>query len=388
MTNRRQLAEESLCNAAVFIFFFGLCVLPARAALGDAKAAFGLALLAAPFFVLMLVRRYADNLVFFLLIHAAFPTAVWFFVSPFLVKLSYFIFAFAVTFYSLVKRLNGNRRRLELSFCVVAAAVCVISGVIAANLEYAELIPVYPVLAAAVVICYIWFTHMDNVDNSLEIILMNTVQPVKNILSFNNKVIVAFLAIVAAAAVAAPHLAIDRLIRGAGSLLLNGIRYLVSLMNGREPEPVEFMQMPDFTPEMDMLPETAEPGEPFILWVILEKIVLAAAALAIIAIVIGGIIYLINRIYRRFMETGNDFAEKEFILPEIFKTESLLRTLRGMFIEPPNKIRRAFRKKIRKHILSGAAISVSDTPAQMRGKLLQKEDLADLTDKYEKVRYS
>jgi len=241
------------------------------------------------------------------------------------------------------------------------------------------------------ILCYILYAHMIDISESLDAISLTSVQPVKNIKKSNNAAIALFVAMATAAAAFSRYIPVAAALRGLGDMILAALRFLASLGNGPEEAPVEIMAMQDIPGETDML-GMFEPTEPFILWIILEKIIMFLVSAALVAGVIGGVAYLFYKLYKRFYATKRAYLSDvaEFAAPEA----SFLR-FAGRFMDmvpfvnfaPVNKARRAFYKKVRRHMKKGLTVRAHHTARDIAAEIKKAEDIGELTDAYEIARY-
>ena len=226
---------------------------------------------------------------------------------------------------------------------------------------------------------------MTTVNASLEVISQNSTQPVRKILAFDYKAMVAL------------GLLLVGLILLFNMLLIRPVLEVVSDFRSNvdwstQPSENEIMLEPDILGGGGEIPLTMLLGDsadgPALIWQILEWIVTFIAlplfGLVVIVVVFRFIQGIIKR--WRFKETldaelDDGFADiKEFIrMPSAGK-----RWRRDSRNE--HKIRRLFRETVTRHIKKGVPITKSDTPIQMTEKI-QGKDIATLADDYAAVRY-
>jgi hypothetical protein len=99
------------------------------------------------------------------------------------------------------------------------------------------------------------------------------------------------------------------------------------------------------------------------------------------------VVYICVRVYRRFYRpTGTDV--REFAAPDFFAKEALAAGWRKIFPwgRGLSKARRQFIKAIRRH-RSALPLAPSDTPFQLRAKILPREEILKIVEAYEQDRY-
>ena len=130
--------------------------------------------------------------------------------------------------------------------------------------------------------------------------------------------------------------------------------------------------------------------EPWMIWIILEKIMTVLAVLIIIAL----IAYVFYRLYQKFRmdrveeDVLSDYAETTVFIERARPEKKERMSLRERLNLPNDKkIRRLFRKKVRARIKAGDPITAAQTPQEIC-RTVKAEDLSRLTGLYEKARYS
>ena len=277
---------------------------------------------------------------------------------------------------------------LMLVGCGALAVLYIFSGYLNAR-------PVQPYLiglAFIQLLIYFISMHILNVNHTLSNVEDMMSQPVGKLRRFNGRIAAMYLIIVAVLALAAVLLRLDIVFTWIGSGALALVRWLVSLMSGGGGggEISEEMHAPDTPPQQGGMDLPAA-GDPFIIWVILEKLVF----IAFIAAAIVGIVYLLYRFYKAFNKNAvQELATEEFKESSAF-VEKEKRTPRAksnlwdaLQNTPEKKIRRAYFHKISRYMKKGDRIKPADTPLEIERALKEQQDLQVLTQLYQKARYS
>ena len=223
-------------------------------------------------------------------------------------------------------------------------------------------------------------------------------QPTDRIKRFNRGLLAGFLVLVAMILLLSPWLRLDEVIPWAGSLLLFGLRrmisWLVSLFPGREtPEP-QPTEAPAEPPGGGWLPggDNETPAWMVILQDILYYVLLAGA----VAMILAALVYGLYSLYRRFYEqrtVGSDVLEA--VGPKL--NNQVRETIkagrrrwdRRFGTSPEQKIRRYYSRLVDGLIHSGREVRPDMTPLEI-ARLADSADpmtIMELTALYEKARY-
>ena len=288
--------------------------------------------------------------------------------------------------------------------CAVAFAAM---GVLSARFGFYHLARgFYPFLVLVISVGYPMYVRMVLLDKTLSAISIASVQPVKRILDFDNRVIACLTG------------GIILFVLGF-SLVFVG-PFITAARHIPLPDPMTIMT---YTPEDDyaddlyaeleriieILQEDVEEWRTiripegirrflelfmFYLQRVLTFFTLTFLIVVTIAI-IAGAVYLIVNMWRRYgrrrsrppltldsqeEEMGyTDIEEREFILP-------VLNFKRRKITSPKDPIRKKFRDKIMEHMKRGVWIPASDTPTEM-ARRITTEDIRHLASEYSKTRY-
>jgi hypothetical protein len=395
MTRHRVLIRTLLAD----LFFFALldCVLIAILQFvyrdrGLAALTFALAL---PLLAMSVTRHYISNFFLFLGVHLLllfFPLLLGF---PLLVRVLFCLFLLACMIYSVVVRLRGDWRISTVMALVCAATAAAIGFV----LDFFERGGVADFLAAwafVMLLCYILHTQTAQVDSSLDVLSGSAKQPIGTMLRFNNILIAVFLVPVIAAGLLSPLFPLNRLLGGLWVVLSGFLRWFFALIGGLFPGEEVLLEESAQEQSSNMLDEmslgfTAERPA----WVeMLEEIFRTILIVAIAAGAVLLIIYAVYRLYKRFYASrSTDGDVREYIGPEMDRDrlQDLWRGFRsrlpGFGRSEEEKIRRQYFRRVRRHIRKGVAVGKADTTGQIEGKIRPSEDIAALTEQYNRARY-
>jgi len=390
MNNGRRFFAEMLKHLSFFIMFVSMALPSISWASGNGRLIYVYALIL-PFFVMISVKQVVDSLFLFAVPQLLLVASVLVWPLELIPKLTVFVFMVLSLIYSFTDRLSEKDQGVTIAFVALIGGVNIAAGWIS---SYGKLdIPagyfVFNMLIS--ILCYILHAHMTDISDSLDAISLTSVQPVKNIKKFNNAAIALFVAMATVAALLSKYIPVAAALRGLGDLLLAVLRFLASLGNGPQEAPEEVAMMQDMPGDPDMF-GMPEPSEPFIFWVILEKIVMFLVTAALIAGVIAGVAYLFYKLYKRFYATKRAYLSDvaEFAAPEanfIRFAGRLADMVPFINFAPVNKARRAFYKKVRRHMKKGLEVRAHQTARDIAAEIKKAEDIGELTDAYEVARY-
>ena len=351
-------------------------------------------LLAVPFFLMYFIRNTVNSLFVFLISHLAILVVVYFLPLDFGLKVICIIFTVFCLILSLYDRLTEAKSGLTIAFLILNAAVNIAVGIVITTFELNIPGTFFVANMIAAILFYLIYSHNMDIGESIQAITLTSSQPIKSIKKFNNAAIAIFLSFVGIAAILSGLLPVEAVLRGLGNGFVAVLRFLLSR---ERPEPdVEYVPEP---PPMQMGNELQEwmmqeTRGPFILWVILERILMFLFAAAIITGIIAGIIYLCYMLYKKFYALKKIHADadlKEFIAPDITieTIAARLFKLAPVFgFSPEQRVRRQFYKKVKKHMKTGLKVQNSDTAKEIAAMINKKENIDELTKLYEKARYS
>lgn len=183
---------------------------------------------------------------------------------------------------------------------------------------------------------------------------------------------------------------VDRAIVAMGQLILMIIRFLVSLIPKKEPEPgdstIEEEVIQNNNEDMGELP--AAEASPF--WEFLEIIMTVAVFVFLICLIIYGLYRFYKWFYSRQLDvvTADEFEETSVYMEKQEKVERKKETLwERLRLSNEKKVRRIYKKRLDAPMKKQELIKISDAPGEILEKM-PSEELAALTKVYEKARYS
>jgi hypothetical protein len=414
MTARRVLLRRLLADLVFFGFLHSLLSVGIFAVFRDMRPAGLSLLLAAPFLGMCALRFSAAGLPAFLA--GIFALAAWPLLPflPFprefprlLLRHAWLLLLLASALRALILRLRAasglDRGAAGFAVAVNAAAMlaCERFGLDGA-------IPALFLWAFAYVAAYVAHSQTLRVDESLAILPASAERPTGAILRVNNAMLAAFLAAAGALALLAARLPLGRAAGLLGGAALAALRMLLSAIlavvrlfsSGEAPQQDDAPPPPTAAAEPFALPEAEEAPA----WAqALGAIALRVAWAALAAAAAFAVAYGCYRLYRRFYGVRySDGDLREYIGPARGaggarakaraggRARAALASL-GRRLLPKTeaeRIRRAYFKKVRRHIKRGAGVLPADTAGEIAAKILPEEDIGDLTSLYNRARYS
>lgn len=396
MTKRRAYIGILLSDIFVFALLNSVIASAFYLFFQEKQAPYLTLVLAIPFFLMRFVRRNVNNFLVFLLSHIVLIFFPLFLPVHHLASLFAFLAMLIAGIYSTYVRIKG-RWLIEKDVVIFAIAlIAVIYGV----LEYFSLSGVAALLTAwafVIILCYIIQSQIYQLDFTLSLLSDTAGQPLPTILRFNNGILAAFLLPVILVAAVSLFKPLDQLLRLIGRGIYLAIRWFYSVLSalfmGDEPPPMEEVlpqDSPMQNPMEGLPPPTKAPR-----WLeILDTILYYLIHIILIAGLIALIVFLIYRLYKRFhapMPEDDDIRED--IDREVTR-ESIQDSLRNFWNRLPffgrdqrAKIRRAYFRKVRQYIRKGVGIQKTDTTGEIKEKIKPDEDIALLTEQYNKARY-
>ena len=373
--------------AALAVSFFAMIVTKTMA-----KAIPFLLLSLLPFWVLLLDYKVKSALLF-LLLHLPLVGIIFLPTVPIL-RLACGIYAAGLIIYSLYRRRGGQKDTqdsvsvLVIGMVMIAIMYMGCSG--AEILEYRGIL-----LTSGIFFCmlYIAYIHAFKIEKTLFLQKQECIgQPLRWIRRVNRNMLRCFLVLwllVMLAVVAVPWdsagggtmlaIAFMRLL----SLVIQGLALLFSGGSGVGNN----FAAEDSQESVGQIEKT----EPWMLWVVLEKILYIVVPLALLTLVGYGIYRFILSLQRRNRQRfRTELTEEETIgeTREFISQEKKTRPIRRRLLQGlsnAEKVRRLFYRRVRKQM--GQKVQCSDTPEQIEKKL-PEEKLTSLVPLYDQARYS
>jgi len=397
MTKRR-LLMDLLSNFVAFVVFFNVFFI-LYAGL-HREMTWWYLLLAVPFYGLWLLRKFVRDIGIFLLLHLVLIVPPFFIFSD--TGTMWFVVSFFVisTVYSIFMRIKGEHL-MKFSTAVISVGLIfagfVVMGRVMVTIGYVQgATQVATFSALAVLIAVILFVQMDNLHFDLSMIRSHTgdkKRTEKKVFNVNNMLVASFSVLVAVFAIAAMFVPGGRVIaflwRPIEFVINQVVRFVTFIMGLIIPEIGE-MEPPerddDFgvPMEFDYMEEDEEiPGQLF--FILMGSFIIAGIA---IGVIIG--IIMIARAYlarKRRQEQGGRDAHDDAVDNLQFSLKDLAAFLPKLSFAPKHPVRKAYYKKVNGHIKQGIRILPSYTPEVIADRIRHQEDIDELTDAYEAVRY-
>jgi len=393
----RTTAKQLLANLVVFLMLANVVWAGFFVVYGEVEYYFWALLI--PFALFYCIRRWVKGILPFILLHVLVSVGAVFFLAD--EYMWHFVLGFVIvggiwSFIVRTRRAQGLNRFFPV--VLLHIALFLFLDILSVDAESAQ---VMIVVNFVVVGAFIIHTHMDNVDYRLKVLrsVEQYNQPAQRVLAFNNKMIVVYVAgLVVVGFVGAVFPVGRALTRAVGWLLWPLRRQL-----GNVPGAIQYVPTPEFEltrPDWEIPPDAeyviyhgrglleimAEhrvelDAMPFFYS---EMLLLWAAALAFLAL-------MLYFFYKRFFQRkkgralGKNADETEALHGSFFS--DLRAFLPRRKKHSRNAIRRAYAKKVNRHIKDGVKIEASDTTEIIAEKIRPFDDIDELTALYEGVRY-
>jgi len=392
MKKTRKLVIEIIDNIVYMVVFYGFAAIFLYALTRNTQSLLHLTAIVLPFSWHFILRRLIKSFWISLPVHFIFPAvALLVFLgttdtmfSTAWVFLEFMVWAAAVVIpvlYSL-----SHYFRPEPSgwgFGGFAGVAFIVMSFVAAHQGIWVFLIIYPALLVIVIIGQVIVSHMVGMDTSLDAVQLSSAQPVRQIISFNYKlvsglgVVLAALTLILFFALVSPVLTMIANNFQFGGFSLRPIEIEPPTPAAHDPLPMAF-------PPEYLLPfEYAEPSRfAEILGVVFDVIAIVGIAVLVILGIIGLYRAIVNSLNRRRLTPVNDAViqdEKEFIFPTI-------NILSPKDQKSEHPIRRQFRKTVARHMKKGVPVKKTDTPTDIT-KRIKSEDITALTQDYSQVRY-
>lgn len=397
MKKRRLLLMDLLSNLVAFIVLFNILSFALTLANGRLNLIY--LLLAVPFAFMLFLRKKIKKMRLFLATHffmLAIPFVVWHDMWAFGPLLGFVV---AMILYSMRRKGEGEWNMQG------STAVWVIAFLVLLSMMYATYLPdigginallnISSLISLASVVLYI---YLDNMQFSLDLIGVSHQGNSAHTSSVSNVLFTVFLIMVVVFGALsllfpseAAALTIIHLLVGIIPLIF---QFLALVFRGIAEEPVVvdngvldgmFMGMGEPLFEPDELAETG----PF-----LAILIAAVRFLAIFGLVAAFTIFVVMLIYKLYKAFSREKRPgKQSLMPD--DTINKLKFMLGDFKEllprfklsVKHPVRRAYIKKVNGHIKRGLEVRLHYTPEIIADKIRPKEDIDELTQRYEEVRY-
>jgi len=394
---KRRLLMDLLSNLVAFLLLFNLFAF-AFSGFND-QIVWVYLLLAAPFFLMFFLRRKIKKMRYFVVAHFVLLAL------PFIAMPNWFVFGpvigfavFAVIF-SMQRRSKGE---WNMQGTTAAWVIAVFAGL---SLLYNVYLPevdgvnvLLNISSLATLAAVVLYMHLDNMRFGLGLIGEHhkksaSISPVSNFLI---TVFLVIIVIFGALSVLFPsEAAVMVLARLLLDIILLPFRFIAFILQGIVGDSMilEDVVLEDFFLMGDggMLPADEEILEQSVDNSLLLTIVGFITAFILAAIAITFLASLFYRLYQAFLK--KDQAGELSLMPD--DATSRLKFVLGDFKEllprfrlgARHPVRRAYIKKINWHIKQGLKVRPHYTPEIIADKVRPKEDIDELTRRYEEVRY-
>lgn len=394
MTARRILLRSMLVD----LFFFTALYVPVAFALHiifkSPDYSLWLLLLLPVCLIMSIIRLKINILSLFILAQLTLAMLPLLLPSDWIFKIAASIMLLGYAVYSFVLRIKRDSE-LSIGVWITSLGLLALFSALGSYFSHDILPELNAFLALILTIGFFLYRQTKAVDDSLGIILKTARQPTKTILKFNNRIIGVFLAIMLVFALLSSLLPAYEALSGVGTLLLAAIRAIFSLFNfeGGGDDPV-YTKPPALSVGGPI--DYSMPGDnaPW-LTAILNGLFYIAATAALI-FVLGLIVNSFYKIYKAFYSENRKTVLEGDTVEYIGVAEKHNSSIDGGFLRSifpkkqteKDKIRREYKKRILWHKRRGVDVTSPDTTGEIAQKVSQKENITELTDKYNKARYS
>jgi len=393
---------DVLANGTIFIVLFNILALTYIMGYTSDYVPWWFLLLAVPFAFLMFLRRHVRIMPLFLSIHVIFLVLPVIIFSTLYAIVAVTAFAAISVGYSIHARLKEELKLRGVWIVLFMAALATVFFIVDGLIRHVAGMNVLVIISSIVVLCAaVLYIHLENVDFSMRILSDRYKKPVGNVLSSNNRIITGFLIILSAfgilSVVFPAQTVFTALTRAAVFIITLPIALLVALTDflGSNPDPIH-----EGTPLL--MPEDGygyggymEEAEPDNFLEIMNAVYDALVWVVLVAVVIGaiaGVIYIVIKLHKVFGKKHDD-ENKESLMPDdtIGKLKFALGDLAAFLPRRKPKVkhpvRRAYIKKVNRHIKQGTVVLSSHTTEVIADNIRPNEDIDQLTETYEEARY-
>lgn len=268
---------------------------------------------------------------------------------------------------------------------IIAALFCIASAVSAAAAETA----LYSAMAY-LMLKFLW-DALSSTDTYIRDMEEVSFLPEKQIRAMGGGISLLYALLVGLVMAGCSFLPLEGAFEQLGRMLLAALRWFLSLFS-KDEEHV-------FEPEEESLPPANQEipleggGESSWLAELLQQVLLILGIVILCAGVIAAVVYIVYKLYKNFYEIPEGrIEEKEFLLP-FFREERLGREQKESASrwgwDPVSRIRRLYRKKIRRGMPKKVVPSPASTPEEQMeaAGLRQKPQSGEFRSLYEKARY-
>jgi len=393
---KRRLLMELLSNFVAFVVFFNVFFILYSGI--NRGMNWWFLLLALPFYGLFALRRLIKDTGISLLLHLAFIVVPLFIFSG-VAMWTLFAFFILSVIYSIFMLIKGEHL-MRFSTAVISVMLIFVGFIAMSNvmvvtgyIQGATLVSM--ISALAVLIAVILFVQMDNLHFDLSMLRKKTGgKTEKKVFDVNNMLVIGFSVLVTAVAIIAIFVPGGRILaaiwRPIYFLFNQIVRFIVFIAGIFLPE-IQRLDPPDrdedFGVAMDFIEDYDQEEQPGgLVFLIIGGFIAAGVIIGILM----GIITIIKKyleLRRGKLRDGSGKPHEDSVDSLKFSLRDLAAFLPRLTFAPKHPIRKAYYKKVNGHIKQGTMILPSYTPEVIADRIRNIENIDELTDVYESVRY-
>ena len=335
------------------------------------------------------LRRLVQNFWGFLLGHMLLMCGL-FLMPTILTKVLAGIYIAADIIYIYVRRTTGTDDPMSTMQLVLAFAVAFILYMVSGKMEMEYLRPLVLTMFIIHISVYMIYFHQLNVRGALEASAEHLNQATKKLNGINNKIIAFYVIVMLLLIGMGVLLRMDVVFAMIGQLLLLLLRVIVKFLFRGESDDSDIIVGAE---EQVAGGEGPGPGAEYVtyqFWLILEKILIAAALVGALVF----LIYVLYHFYQKFVrnrvmeQSTSEFEETTVFVEKVARVKKERKSLfEYLNLTNDKKIRHIYAKKVQKQIKAGANVKSSQTVQEIK-PVITGEDLGNITSLYEKARYS
>lgn len=398
MVDNRRLFMDVLSNLVAFILFFNMFAFVYVWGFGSVPWVY--LIMAVPFFSMLVLRKLVKDVGIFAVVHIVYVVLPFFiFDGLFLVVIATCFAAVAVghSMASFIKgewTINGNTALIVMAVLVVSLFAAEMREYAVAGIE--GLINASAVMTLGAVVL---FVAMDNLNVSLRWFL-NRERPEgaaeQGVVEANDGMAVVFMAVVTTLAALSVFFPSGRVVMG----ILRGIWFVISSVVGlllrlanliwgeyyEEGLPPVFEEAPVGVYVGELEPDPAI-EEIYFFWNIFAVVAAVVSVFLLIVFVVSIVRALREKKFSAGRETKEELATGDTVSKLKFSLGDLAVFLPRFSMKAKHTVRKAYIKKVNRHIKEGVVVERWHTPEVIADGIRPHEDIDELTQAYEAVRY-
>jgi len=385
----RALVKGLLVDLVVFLLFFTTFAFIYQSTYGDIPMLY--LLLAIPFF-LMSVMRLAitkDKILFFIL-HIVLVAAAPLLPFDYTLRLSFAAFMLASAVYSIATKFKSSwSLNYKTAMFVLIFKLSVFALLNVFHNDGTTIFIFLNISTLLIFVIIITYIHIENLDFNLLMHKSLHRRHDDRVITANNKLAIIFAAILAGVGTISIFAPLGTIISTVFARVYSVVAWgLLIVFNG------VLSVIAFFLPYIGEVTVTPIDGDPlagdYSSW---DEIVTGQRRIfemVVALIIIAFFIFLYKKFILGFIASKKhkSFISADTTVSKVKRISKgfvrLIPRLRGLIKHP---LRRTYIRKVRSHIKHGVAIMPYDTPDKIANKIYHREDIGDLTDKYEEVRY-